>query len=150
MPARLATNLAWISLLALLPSAPAAGGLATHGVGSGILQTNDGLTTCPNAPVAVQVVYATGGPVLTTATDGCVGVVGFTHVCCQIAFNSSQNPPLKITYFCAGSEAGGLHCEGTSNGVLVTADVGPYAGPGSLVTLNVSGAYRFHGTFTAI
>jgi hypothetical protein len=132
------------------PNASAAGGVTTVGAGFGTLQTNDGVTTCTNAPFVVNIVYAQGGAVLTTAADGCLGVIGFTHICCQIALDSTQNPILKVTFFCQGTEAAGLHCEGDANGTHVVADVGPNGGPGSSVPISVRGAYIFDGTFTAI
>jgi hypothetical protein len=122
-----------------------------HGAGVGLLAANDGSFVCPDSPFVVEVLYGPGGAVLHTYVLGsCAGVVGLTFICCQAGLDTTQSPPYVLTFFCQGSEALGLHCEGTVGGTLVTADVGPSAGPGSMVSLRTRGTYAFDGSFLAV
>lgn len=134
------------------PPAQSVGGLALHGVGFGTYENNAGTVTCADSPFAVEVAYvAPASAVLHSEFAGsCLGTVGATVICCRIEVNNTQSPPAKVTFYCAGTEAAGLHCEGLSGNTLVTADVGPYGGPASAVTYASTGAFRFSGVFTAV
>lgn len=140
-----------VVVLGLAAPAQPLAGVAPHGAGTGLLEANDGSFVCPDSPFAVEVLYLPGGAVLhTEVLASCPGVVGFTAICCRAALNSSASPPLEVTFFCQGSEAAGLHCEGSVGSTVVTADVGPSAGPGSTVSLSTRGTHRFEGSFLAV
>lgn len=143
-----------LAALAMAATAPALGGLLVTGAGFGTYASNDGATVCADAPFTAQALYTPDGRgSLTSAFAGvttCTGTLGATLIAGGVALNGTQAPPVQLVFFCTGSEAAGMHCEVLQGDTLITADVGPYAGPGSLVALGTRGAYRFDGAFTAV
>lgn len=141
-----------LALLAALASPSlAAGGLVVGGAGLGTFATSDGAAVCPGSPFAAQVAYLPDGhgALVTEFVGSCLGRAGGTAIAGQVAVNGTASPPVRITYYCVGTEAAGLACEGTVGGTTITAQVGPYAGPGGMVTLSTRGSYRFDGAFLA-
>lgn len=119
---------------------------AVAGAGFGTL--SDAFGVCADQPFVAQVVYLPQGkglatwqfganPACPTAVSGGL-VFGTVHV--------GTNPPAQVNYFCSGDSLNGLFCSGES----VTVRVGPYPGPGSMVSFDVvSDDYRLVGRFLA-
>lgn len=143
-----------IGLLALAPLAPALGGVMVTGAGQGDYLSGDGATACPAVPFTAQVLYLPDGRGMMDdvflGTGACLGLVGTTAILAGVAVNTTQAMPVQVRFFCVGTEAAGMHCEAMQGGTLLVADVGPYAGPGSLVALSTRGAFRFDGAFVAV
>jgi hypothetical protein len=136
-------------LLAVLPG-QAVGGVATHGAGFGTYRTNDGSVVCPGAPFVVEVAYLPDGRGSMHSEFDCGTTVGTTAILGGARVDTTRTPPVELVFFCAGAEATGMRCEAQAGPTLITADVGPYAGPGSTVTLSTRGGFMFDGSFTAV
>lgn len=128
------------------------GGVAVHGAGLGTYQSNDGVRTCAGSPFVVEVLYLPEdkGALHSEFAGSCLGTVGATLILGRAIVNTTRMPPVTLGFFCEGTEATGLHCEGQQGATLITADVSPYAGPGNNMTLSTRGAFRFDGNFTAV
>lgn len=127
----------------------AVGGLATHGVGVGTLQSPDGQLVCPDSPFFVQVLYVPGDEAIlhVEAEGSCLGTHAVALLTGQIGISTASGP-LVLDLVCEGREATGVHCVGLGGSPL--ADVGPYTGAGSTVTFHYDGAFLLDGAFTAV
>jgi hypothetical protein len=143
-----------VAAAALAGPAAGAGGLALHGAGLGTYASNDGSQVCADSPFVVEVLYLPDGRGAMHSEfaggGACLGLVGLTAVLGGARVDTLQSPPVELVFFCTGSEAAGLHCEGEAQGVPLTADVGPYGGPLGAMTLSTRGAFMFDGVFTAV
>lgn len=124
-------------------------GTALNGVGVGTLQTNDGLTTCPDSPIALNVVYLPPEQAVLHAEvpASCLGTLGTSLFVGRLGVQVGQPEPLLVDLSCRGSEAAGLHCDGLAG---ATADLGPHGAPGDAVTFALRAAFRFDGSVTAV
>lgn len=126
------------------------GGVAVQGMGSGTFVR--GTQVCPGSPFTAQAVYLPdgNGSMHAEVASSCPVNAALAAMCCRLEVNSSQEPVFRFEFLCHGSEAAGLRCAAQLRNLTLLADVGPYAGPGSVVSLHLEGTFRFDGSFTAV
>lgn len=149
----LASFLALLLLAVTIPSSDAVGGVLVAGVGAGDTYRPDGQPFCRGHPVNVQAIYWPGGGAMLRVSylpapscplsNGGGYWVGYSNI------SPSSMPPVNFGFLCFGTESTGMYCDGTpeEDG---WAQVGPYSGPGSSVSIDFCSPTRcIRGSFTA-